>query len=163
MMNNFQMYRQIMSPGWTVGWTWAKKEVIWSVVGAQPTDQGDCSEFPQNVPQCCKKNPTIIDLLPGVPYRKQVTNCCKGGLLASSGQDPAAAVSAFQVSVGLSGNTKRTVRLPKNFTLLGPGRGYTCSPAVIVASSVSPSTDGRAITRAMSKFGSSQLFKLNKE
>ncbi|KAK1576197.1 hypothetical protein Q3G72_011774 [Acer saccharum] len=31
--NNIQMYRQIMSPGWTLGWTWAKKEVIWSMVG----------------------------------------------------------------------------------------------------------------------------------
>lgn len=39
MMNNFQMYRHIMSPGWTLGWGWAKKEVIWSMVGAQTTDK----------------------------------------------------------------------------------------------------------------------------
>ncbi|KAM7471221.1 hypothetical protein LguiA_009404 [Lonicera macranthoides] len=124
MMNNFQMYRHIMSPGWTLGWMWAKKEVVWSVVGAQPTDQRDCSEFPQNVPQCCKKNPTIIDLLPRVPYRKQVANCCKGGLLASSRQDPAAAVSAFQVSVGLSGRA-----IQKNMTW-----EVTCTYSQLVAS-----------------------------
>ncbi|KAM0034733.1 hypothetical protein Hdeb2414_s0015g00438321 [Helianthus debilis subsp. tardiflorus] len=26
-MNNFQMYRHIQTPGWTLRWTWAKKEV----------------------------------------------------------------------------------------------------------------------------------------
>ncbi|KAL0364773.1 UNVERIFIED_CONTAM: COBRA-like protein 4 [Sesamum angustifolium] len=63
-MNNFQMYRHIMSPGWTLSWGWAKKEVIWSMVGAQTTEQGDCSKFKGNVPHCCKRNPTVVDLLP---------------------------------------------------------------------------------------------------
>lgn len=62
-MNNFQMYRHIQSPGWTLGWTWAKKEVIWSMIGAQTTEQGDCSKFKSNIPHCCKKAPTIVDLL----------------------------------------------------------------------------------------------------
>ncbi|XP_015571931.1 COBRA-like protein 4 [Ricinus communis] len=148
-MTNFQMYRHITSPGWTIGWTWAKKEVIWSMVGAQATDQGDCSRFRINIPHCCKRNPTVVDLLPGVPYNQQIANCCKAGVLSSLGQDPSTSVSAFQLSVGLSGTTNKTVRLPKNFTLLGQARGYTCSQATIVNPSVFLSSDGRRKTHAM--------------
>ncbi|KAJ7978767.1 COBRA-like protein [Quillaja saponaria] len=122
-MNNFQMYRQINTPGWTLSWSWAKKEVIWTMVGAQTTEQGDCSKFKGNTPHCCEKNPVVLDLLPGVPYNQQFTNCCKGGVLASWGQDPTASVSAFQVSVGVAGTSNKTVKLPKNFSLLGPGPG----------------------------------------
>ncbi|GLU13267.1 hypothetical protein SLE2022_299100 [Rubroshorea leprosula] len=148
-MTNFQMYRHIMSPGWTLGWVWAKKEVIWSMVGAQATDQGDCSKFKGNIPHCCKRNPTVVDLLPGVPYNQQIANCCKGGVVASRGQDPSSAVSAFQLSVGLAGTSNKTVRLPKNFTLLGPGPGYTCSQAKIVPSTIFLSADGRRKTQAL--------------
>uniref|UniRef100_A0A2C9VP37 COBRA-like protein n=1 Tax=Manihot esculenta TaxID=3983 RepID=A0A2C9VP37_MANES len=148
-MTNFQMYRHIMSPGWTLGWTWAKKEIIWSMMGAQATDQGDCSKFKINIPHCCKRNPTVVDLLPGVPYNQQIANCCKGGVVSSWGQDPSTAVSSFQVTVGQSGTTNKTVRLPKNFTLFGPGRGYTCSKATIVPPSVFLSADGRRKTQAM--------------
>lgn len=151
-MTNFQMYRHIMSPGWTLGWVWDKKEVIWSMVGAEATEQGDCSQFKGNIPYCCKKNPAAVDLLPGAPYNQQIANCCKGGVIASWGQDPSAAVSAFQLSVGRAGTSKKTVRLPKNFTLLGPGLGYTCSQAYIVPPSHFLSSDGRRITQALSKF-----------
>ncbi|KAK1428886.1 hypothetical protein QVD17_17726 [Tagetes erecta] len=87
-MNNYQMYRQIMSPGWTLGWKWSKNEVIWSIVGAQATDQGDCKDFPSDIPHSCDKNPRIIDLQPGAPYNQQFQNCCKGGILSLLGQDP---------------------------------------------------------------------------
>ncbi|MED6134442.1 COBRA-like protein 4 [Stylosanthes scabra] len=125
-MSNFQMFRHIPNPGWTLGWSWAKKEVIWTMVGAQTTEQGDCSKFKGNVPHCCKKTPTVVDLLPGVPYNQQYSNCCKGGVVSAWGQDPSSAVSAFQVSVGQAGTSNKTVKLPKNFTLLAPGPGYTC-------------------------------------
>ncbi|CAF1697530.1 unnamed protein product [Brassica napus] len=148
-MNNFQTYRHIQSPGWTLGWAWAKKEVIWSMVGAQATEQGDCSKFKGNVPHCCKKTPTVVDLLPGVPYNQQISNCCKGGVVGAWGQDPSSAVSQFQVSVGLAGTTNKTVKLPKNFTLLGPGPGYTCGPAKIVPSTVFLTTDKRRKTQAL--------------
>ncbi|KAH9299838.1 hypothetical protein KI387_031520 [Taxus chinensis] len=106
---NYQQYRHIQSPGWTLGWTWAKKEVIWSMVGAQATEQGDCSRFKSNIPHCCKKDPSIVDLLAGVPYNQQIANCCKGGVISSYGQDPARALAAFQLSVGSSGTTNTTV------------------------------------------------------
>ncbi|KAI0523538.1 hypothetical protein KFK09_005933 [Dendrobium nobile] len=148
-MNNFQMYRHIMSPGWTLGWSWAKKEVIWSMVGAQTTEQGDCSKFKGNIPHCCKKTPTVVDLLPGVPYNQQIANCCKGGVIAAWGQDPSASVGAFQVSVGLAGTTNKTVKLPTNFTLLGPGPGYTCGPAKVVPSTTFLTPDLRRKTQAL--------------
>lgn len=150
-MNNFQMYRHIPSPGWTVGWQWQKKEVIWSIVGAQATEQGDCSKFKGNVPHCCKRTPIVVDLLPGVPYNQQIANCCKAGVVSSYGQDPEGAVSAFQVSVGLSGTSNKTVKLPKNFVLLGPSPGYSCGPAIIVPSTVYLTPDHRRKTQALSK------------
>ncbi|WZZ75243.1 hypothetical protein YC2023_086613 [Brassica napus] len=69
-----------------------KKEVIWSMVGAQASEQGDCSMFKGNIPHCCKKTPTVVDLLPGTPYNQQILNCCRGGLISSWAQDPATAV-----------------------------------------------------------------------
>lgn len=140
-----------MSPGWTIGWTWAKKEVIWDVKGAQATEQGDCSKFKGTIPHCCKKNPTVVDLLPGVPYNQQFSNCCKGGVLAAWGQDPQAAVSAFQISVGQAGTSNKTVKLPKNFTLLGPLPGYTCGLAKIVPPTTFLTPDRRRKTQALSK------------
>lgn len=148
-MFNFQQYRHIQAPGWTLSWTWAKKEVIWSMVGSQTTEQGDCSKFKGNVPHCCKKTPTVVDLLPGTPYNQQIANCCRGGVINSWGQDPATAVSAFQVSVGQAGTTNKTVRLPKNFTLKAPGPGYTCGPAKIVSPTKFTTSDKRRVTQAL--------------
>ncbi|KAK6155291.1 hypothetical protein DH2020_009539 [Rehmannia glutinosa] len=55
---NFQQYRHIQAPGWTLGWTWAKKEVIWTMMGGQTTEQGDCSRFKGNIPHCLTWNVT---------------------------------------------------------------------------------------------------------
>ncbi|CAL9031465.1 unnamed protein product [Prunus brigantina] len=148
-MFNFQQYRHIQTPGWTLGWTWAKKEVIWSMVGAQTTEQGDCSRYKGNVPHCCKKDPTVVDLLPGTPYNQQIANCCKGGVMSSWIQDPANAISSFQISVGAAGTTNKTVRLPKNFTLKAPGPGYSCGIAKIVKPTRFLTADKRRWTQAM--------------
>ncbi|KAH0885077.1 hypothetical protein HID58_061173 [Brassica napus] len=68
---NFQQYRNIQAPA---------------------TEQGDCSKFKGNIPHCCKKTPTVVDLLPGTPYNQQISNCCRGGVISSWAQDPATAV-----------------------------------------------------------------------
>ncbi|XP_057517353.1 COBRA-like protein 1 [Amaranthus tricolor] len=148
-MFNFQQYRHIQAPGWTLGWTWAKKEVIWSMVGGQTTEQGDCSKFKGNVPHCCKKDPTVVDLLPGTPYNQQIANCCRGGVLSSWVQDPGNSVSSFQVSVGQAGTSNKTVKLPRNFTLKAPGPGYTCGPAKIVKPTQYKTADKRRTTQAL--------------
>ncbi|CAN6476870.1 unnamed protein product [Victoria cruziana] len=119
---NFQQYRHIQAPGWKLGWTWAKKEVIWNMVGAQTTDQGDCSRFKGNIPHCCRKDPTTVDLLP---------------------------VSSFLIVVGSSGTSNKTVKLPKNFTLSAPGPGYTCGPAKKGKPSEFFTADRRRVTRAL--------------
>lgn len=148
---NFQAYRHIQTPGWTLGWTWAKKEIIWSMTGGQATDQGDCSRFKGNIPHCCKKTPTIVDLLPGTPYNQQIANCCKGGVLSSWVQDPSNAAGSFQLSVGSAGTSNKTVRVPKNFTLKAPGPGYTCGPAKVVRPTKFITADKRRATQALSK------------
>uniref|UniRef100_A0A7N1A7Y8 COBRA-like protein n=1 Tax=Kalanchoe fedtschenkoi TaxID=63787 RepID=A0A7N1A7Y8_KALFE len=143
-IQNFYQFRHIQPPGWILGWTWAKKEVIWDMRGGQTTEQGDCSKFKGNsIPHCCKKSPTVVDLLPGSPYNQQIANCCKGGIITSWGQDPEKAVSSFQLSVGAAGTTNKTVRIPKNFTLMAPGPGYTCGPGMLVPPSKYLSDDKR--------------------
>ncbi|CAN6476873.1 unnamed protein product [Victoria cruziana] len=146
---NFQQYRHIQAPGWKLGWTWAKKEVIWNMVGAQTTDQGDCSRFKGNIPHCCRKDPTTVDLLPGTPYNQQVANCCRGGVINSMVQDPSTSVSSFLIVVGSSGTSNKTVKLPKNFTLSAPGPGYTCGPAKKGKPSEFFTADRRRVTRAL--------------
>ncbi|OWM65215.1 hypothetical protein CDL15_Pgr008804 [Punica granatum] len=146
---NYYQYRHIQAPGWTLGWTWAKKEVIWSMLGGQTTEQGDCSKYKANIPHCCKKDPTVVDLLPGTMYNLQAANCCKGGVLSSWAQDPVNAISSFQLTVGASGTTNKTVRLPKNFILKAPGPGYTCGPARIVKPTKFVLPDRRRATQAM--------------
>ncbi|XP_062106459.1 protein COBRA-like [Humulus lupulus] len=148
-ITNFQAFRHFESPGWSLGWTWAKKEIIWSIMGSQTTEQGDCSKFKGNIPHCCKKSLTIVDLLPGTPYNQQIANCCKGGVLSSWMQDPANAVASFQLSVGSAGTSRKTVTLPKNFTLKAPGTAYTCGPAKIVEPTKFLSADRRRVTLAL--------------
>ncbi|PON82080.1 COBRA-like protein [Trema orientale] len=146
---NFQQYRHFESPGWSLGWTWAKKEIIWSMLGGQATEQGDCSHYKGNIPHCCKRSPNIVDLLVGTPYNQQIANCCKGGVLSSWGQDPANAAASFQLSVGQAGTSTKTVTPPKNLTLKAPGPGYTCGPAQDVPASKFISADKRRVTQAL--------------
>jgi hypothetical protein len=147
---NWQLYRHIDSPGWVLGWTWAKKEIIWNMVGAQATDQGDCSKVTGGtIPHSCAPSPQIVDLLPGVPYSQQTANCCRGGVLSAFAQDPSNSVASFIIIVGRSGNTNTSVVLPKKFTLAGPGPGYTCSAATKVPKTRFLSPDRRRTTLAL--------------
>ncbi|KAJ1406519.1 COBRA, plant [Sesbania bispinosa] len=150
-MNNFQKYCHIASPGWSLGWTWAKQEVIWNMMGGMTTEQGDCSKFKGNIPHSCKKDPTVVDLLPGTPYNQRVPNCCKGGILSSWLQDPTNAVASFQVNVVGAGTTDKTIKVPKNFTLKASGPGYTCGPAKIVRPTKFITQDKRRVTQALNK------------
>jgi hypothetical protein len=152
-MYNFQQYRHVEAPGWALGWRWAEEtEMIWAMVGAQATMQGDCSRFRGGgpAPHSCVRSPIIVDLLPGVPYNSQIANCCRGGVLSSWAQDPSSAIAAFQINVGGSGSSNASVKLPRNFTLRGPGPGYTCGPAHVVRPSLFASADARRNTQAYS-------------
>lgn len=150
-MFNFQKYRHIQQPGWTLGWTWVKEEFIWTMLGGQTMDQGDCSGFTGKIPHCCKKDPEVVDLLPGVPYDQQLESCCKGGILSSWIQDPAKAVSRFQITVADILTNVSSIRVPKKFTLKAPGPGYTCGPANIVEPTKFYSSDERRVMKAFSK------------
>ncbi|ERM95279.1 hypothetical protein AMTR_s00008p00083860 [Amborella trichopoda] len=146
---NFEQYRHISSPGWRLGWTWEKREVIWWMQGAQAIEQGNCSEFKKNLPHCCKRNPVIVDLLPGTNFNKQAPNCCRGGVLSSRVQDSSRAVSSFQLAVGCAKNTLSTVIPPVNFMISGPGPGYTCSNPINGNVSIFIDPDGRRTTEAL--------------
>ncbi|OMO52836.1 Glycosyl-phosphatidyl inositol-anchored, plant [Corchorus olitorius] len=81
-----------------IGVDMGKKELIWNMMGGQNTEQGDCSKFKGNIPHCCKKDPTVGDLLPGSPYNQQIANCCKGGVVNSWVQDLANAASSLHLA-----------------------------------------------------------------
>ncbi|XP_022763312.1 COBRA-like protein 6 isoform X2 [Durio zibethinus] len=143
---NFQLYRHIERPGWRLGWDWTGDEAIWSMQGAEATEQGNCSRFRGGqLPHCCEKKPLIVDLLPGAPYNMQTTNCCKGGVLSSMIQDPTKYAAAFQMNIGAANNSDFT--MPENFTLGIPG--YSCAKPVQVAPSRYSSDGGRRWTQAL--------------
>ncbi|PNX96732.1 cobra-like protein 1-like [Trifolium pratense] len=76
-IHNFQLFRHVEEPGWKLGWTWRGHEVILAMFGAEAMEQGNCTLFRgQDKPHCCKKEPVIIDLMPGAPYNMQSANCC---------------------------------------------------------------------------------------
>ncbi|CAH2044088.1 unnamed protein product [Thlaspi arvense] len=149
---NNQKQRSIPSPGWEMSWRWTKKEVIWSMVGARTTYQGDCSMFKGNIPHSCVRKPTVVDLPPGTPYNQQVANCCKGGVLKPGLE------SAFQLSVGLAGTTNKTARMPKSFTFTAPKQQYICGPAKNVRATKFITADGRRVTSAVATWNITCVF-----
>ncbi|CAN6229043.1 unnamed protein product [Urochloa humidicola] len=135
-IHNRQLYRHIERPGWRLSWTWAGKEVIWNAVGAEATEQGDCSRVGGAIrPHSCQKRPVMMDLPPGTPYNQQVANCCRGGVLSSLVQDNRTNAAAFQMVVGLSAVAKhgggKEPEMPWGFDVGVPG--YSCSNASKVA------------------------------
>jgi len=144
---NFQQYRHVEPPGWKLNWAWKGKEVIWSMQGAEATEQGNCTEFKEStLPHCCEKEPFIVDLLPGTNYNAQTQNCCKGGVLSSMKQDPSKYVATFQMAVGGSGTNSQFI-MPDNFKLGVPG--YSCGGAVKVEPSRYTTDGGRRWTQAL--------------
>ncbi|GAU46955.1 hypothetical protein TSUD_281900 [Trifolium subterraneum] len=149
-MYNFQQYRHIQESGWTIGWTWVKEEVIWYLLGSHAIEQGDCSKFHSGIPHSCKKKPTVVDKLSRIPYNLKVANYCKAGVLSSLAQDPSNVVSMFEITVGSTGTTCKSIQLPKNFTLKTPGPGYTCGPAKIVRTTPYVTSDKRIVSQTFS-------------
>ncbi|KAF7126618.1 hypothetical protein RHSIM_Rhsim11G0126400 [Rhododendron simsii] len=147
---NYQLFRHVEHPGWRLSWDWPGDEVIWNILGAESTEQGNCPAalMGKNLPHCCDKQPVIIDLLPSAPFNSRVANCCKGGVLSSFTQDPGKSGAAFQMSIGdpslTSGNNIIT---PENFTL--GLSGYTCGDPVEVPPSKFVEDDGRRQTQAI--------------
>ncbi|XP_047340364.1 COBRA-like protein 6 [Impatiens glandulifera] len=151
---NNQLYRHIEAPGWKLRWDWQGNEIIWKMMGAETTEQGDCSKF-NNVPYCCLKKPIIIDLLPGTPFNNQFTNCCKGGVLSSLMQGPGKYGSAFLMKVGgivgsTSSNDKMHVGVPLNFSL--GLSGYSCGNPFRVAPTIFYYDNGRRTKQAAATY-----------
>ncbi|KAL5992941.1 hypothetical protein ACLOJK_013860 [Asimina triloba] len=145
---NNQLYRHIEKPGWRLGWTWPRNEVIWTMWGAEATERGNCSRFKDGVlPHCCKKKPVIIDLLPNAPYNQQEKNCCRGGVISSLMQNPATRAASFKLAVGgaISGDS---LSPPVNFSLGLPG--YSCGATAHVPPTPFSEDGGRRTTHAIS-------------
>ncbi|KAK4487633.1 hypothetical protein RD792_005716 [Penstemon davidsonii] len=150
---NEQLFRHVELPGWKLSWAWVGDEVIWNIAGAEATEQGNCSAFKgRQLPHCCLKEPTIIDLLPGAPYNVQVANCCKGGVLSSMVQDPVNHLAVFQMHIGSGGSNSNksgniNTGMPANFSL--GLRGYTCGDPVQVLPTKFYEDHGRRKTQAL--------------
>ncbi|GKV21232.1 hypothetical protein SLEP1_g31229 [Rubroshorea leprosula] len=146
-ISNYQLYRHIEPPGWKLGWFWEGDEVIWSMTGAQATQQGNCSRFKgQQLPHSCEKAPLIVDLLPGTPYNRQTANCCRGGVLTSMTQDPSKYTASFQMNVGVATDSSNFT-MPFNFSV--GIAGYSCSNATEVPATKFTTDGGRRWTQAL--------------
>lgn len=149
-LQNYYQYRHVDIPGWKLGWTWTKDEVIWSMRGAFATDGGNCSSFKLETPHSCKQDPVIVDLMPEALPENKSEDCCRGGILYSSAINPSMSFSTFEMKVGnLEGNTSG--HAPKNLTLMAPGPGYTCGPVMDAEPTVTLHIGGRRHVQVFSK------------
>ncbi|KAI4318330.1 hypothetical protein MLD38_032054 [Melastoma candidum] len=140
-IQNYQLYRHVDKPGWQLGWTWARDEVIWSISGAYATQMGNCSSFKDNIPHSCQKSPIIHDL-PDSSREDRSEYCCRDGVLSAWAVDPSKSLSSFDIQVGnLEHNTRGYP--PLNLSLMAPGPGYSCSPVVDADPTVSSDIGGR--------------------
>ncbi|XP_027357016.1 COBRA-like protein 1 [Abrus precatorius] len=140
-LQNHYQYRHVDKPGWSLGWTWANDEVIWSMNGALATDRGNCSSYSgSQMPHSCKKDPFIVDLSPDVTQNRS-EHCCHGGLLSAWAIDPFSSFSSFELDVR---NLRQNPlgQIPNNLTLMAPGPGYTCSPLLDTDPTVSSDFGG---------------------
>lgn len=141
-IQNYYQFRQVEMPGWSLGWSWAQEEIIWSMAGAFATQQGNCSTFKSRIPHSCKRDPIIIDLTPDAAPENRTAHCCRNGVLSSWAIDQPTSFSSFDVVVG-GLDAKANPRKPQNLTLLAPRRGYTCGPLEDDTPTVVPVGGGR--------------------
>ncbi|KAL2490641.1 COBRA-like protein 2 [Abeliophyllum distichum] len=141
-IQNYYQYRHVEKPGWKLGWTWAKNEVIWSMYGAFAVQQGNCSSFKFQVPHSCKKDPVIVDLMPDTMPQNRTDGCCNGGVLSAWAINPLMSYSSFEVTVGNLEQNSVGYK-PLNLTLMAPGPGYTCGPVMDTDPTVSSLIGGR--------------------
>ncbi|KAK4477160.1 hypothetical protein RD792_016373 [Penstemon davidsonii] len=151
-IQNYYQYRHVENPGWKLGWTWSKSEIIWSMSGAFATQQGNCSSFKYQVlPHSCKPDPVIVDLMPDSVPENTSYGCCKGGVLAAWAVDRSLSYSSFEVTVGnLEQNS--TGYKPLNLTLMAPGPGYTCGQVMDTSPTVSSVIGGRREEQVFSNY-----------
>lgn len=124
-----------------------------SMSDAFATQQGNCSSSKDQVPHSCKKDPTIVDLMPDVLRENKSDNCCHGGLLAAWAIDPAASFSSSEMMVGYTNN----VQAPRNLTLMAPGPGYTCGQLQDTDPTVFSDVGGRRQVQVFSEYALNQL------
>ncbi|KAF8377832.1 hypothetical protein HHK36_031217 [Tetracentron sinense] len=150
-IQNYYQYRHVDKPGWKLGLTWTRNEVIWSMTGAFATQQGNCSSFKFQTPHSCKRDPVIVDLMPDATAVNRSENCCHGGLLSGWAINPSNSFSSFEIIVGnLESNSSGY--LPMNLTLMAPGPGYTCGLFADVKPTVFPVIGGRREVQVFSKY-----------
>ncbi|KAK3028642.1 hypothetical protein RJ639_037822, partial [Escallonia herrerae] len=140
-IQNYFLYRHVDKPGWKLGWTWARNEVILSMSGAVATQQGNCSSFKVQKPHSCEKDPIIIDL-PESMQQNRSEDCCRDGLLSAWSINPFKSFSSFEVTIGNVGGTS-SVSKPSNLSLRSPGPGYTCGLIADTDPTVSSVIGGR--------------------
>ncbi|PHT77936.1 hypothetical protein T459_15988 [Capsicum annuum] len=114
--------------------------------GAETTEQGNCSVV-RGSPQCCEKKLMIVDLLPGISYNMQTTNCCKGEVLKSMTQDLGRYGASFEMGIGIASDDGSSPRIPEKFTL--GIRRYTCGQPFPVPPSKFSIDKGRRKTKAV--------------
>ncbi|KAG7011749.1 COBRA-like protein 2, partial [Cucurbita argyrosperma subsp. argyrosperma] len=99
-VQNYYQFRHVEKPGWKLGWTWTRDEVIWSMSGAFATEQGNCSLFKFDTPHSCEESPVILDLMPEASPENRSEGCCRGGVLSARAVDPSKSFTSFEISVG---------------------------------------------------------------
>ncbi|KAF5951602.1 hypothetical protein HYC85_009546, partial [Camellia sinensis] len=150
-IQNYYQYRHVDKPGWELGWTWAKNEVIWSMAGAIATQQGNCSSFKSQIPHTCRRDPLVVDLMPDAAPENKSGGCCHGGLVGAYAINPLKSFSFFEITVGnLESNTPGYK--PLNLTLMAPGPGYTCGLLVDTNPTVWSVIGGRREEQTFSKY-----------
>lgn len=153
-IHNYYQYRHVDKPGWKVGWTWTKNEIILSMSGAFATQQGNCSSYKFQYAHSCKKDPEIADLGSDASTQNMTDGCCRSGVLSAYAINPAKSFSSFEVTVANLG-MNAPVTAPQNLTLMAPGPGYSCGLLEDAEPTISSDIGGRRQVQVFSKYSMS--------